>query len=280
MTSTAGSALFTATMMMEMDSREGLAYNSAPATRLVALNSPGLGPVRAMLESGKRGDPDRSTEGPSGTVWDEPGLLAALRGGEESAFASLVERYHGSLVRVAMAYVSDRSVAEEVVQETWIALLEGLDRFEGRCSLKTWIFSILANKAKTRGVRESRHLSFTTAGILEHEPGEPPVDPSRFITAGFWVDHWAFPPGRWDEDTPEKRFLSKEGGIHLEKAIQALPANLRQVLVMRDVEGLGSKEVCAFLEISEANQRVLLHRARSRVRQALECYVNGEIPRP
>lgn len=211
---------------------------------------------------------------------DEQRLLVALRAGEEAAFAALVERHHGSLVRVALAYVSDRSMAEEVVQETWIAVLEGLDRFEGRSSLKTWIFSILTNKAKTRGLRESRHRSFSIAGAPDEESNEPALDPSRFVTLGVWLDHWAAPPQPWDEDTPEKRFLSKEGAVYLERAIQALPANLRQVLVMRDVEGLGSKEVCAFLEISEANQRVLLHRARSRVRRALEVYVHGEVRQP
>ncbi len=220
--------------------------------------------------------PAQVTGRSSGAVRDERQLLAALRNGDEAAFASLVERHHGSLIRVAKAYVSDQSVAEEVVQETWIGVLEGLDRFEGRSSLKTWIFSILTNKAKTRGVRESRHLPFSSVGTPDDESEEPAVDPSRFVRSGFWVDHWALPPHPWDEDTPEKRFLTKEGGVYLEQAIQALPPNLRQVLVMRDVEGLGSKEVCALLEISEANQRVLLHRARSKVRQALEQYVTGD----
>ncbi|MDE3225977.1 MAG: RNA polymerase sigma factor [Nitrospirota bacterium] len=233
-----------------------------------------------MLGRGKRAVLPQATPRSSGTTRDEQGLLVALRGGEEAAFASLVERYHGSLIRVALAYVSDRSVAEEVVQETWIGVLEGLDRFEGRSSLKTWIFSILTNKAKSRGVRESRHVSFSAIGDPGDDSNEPAVDPSRFVASGFWVDHWASPPHPWDEETPEKRFLTKEGGIYLEKAIQALPPHLRQVLVMRDVEGLGSKEVCGFLEISEANQRVLLHRARAKVRQALERYVNGEIPQP
>nr|MBI3611989.1 sigma-70 family RNA polymerase sigma factor [Nitrospirota bacterium] len=220
-------------------------------------------------------DQARDATHPSGASRDEQRLLAAIQSGNEAAFASLVERYHASLIRVAMAYVSDRSVAEEVVQETWIGVLEGLDRFEGRSSLKTWIFRILTNKAKTRGVRESRHVSFSIAGTSDDESEEAAVDPSRFMTSGFWVDHWALPPHAWDEDTPEKLLLSKEGSVCLEKAIQTLPSNLRQVLVLRDVEGLGSKEVCVLLEISEANQRVLLHRARSRVRRALEEYVTG-----
>lgn len=228
-----------------------------------------------MLAPERRVDQTQGTARSSNTIQDEQRLLAALRDGDEAAFALLVECYHGSLIRVAMAHVSDRSVAEEVVQETWIAVLEGLDRFESRSSLKTWIFSILTNKAKTRGVRESRHVTFSGVGSTDGEADEPAVDPSRFMASGFWVDHWASPPHLWDDDTPEKQFLTKEGMLYLEKAIQALPLNLRQVLVMRDVEGLGSKEVCAILEITEANQRVLLHRARSKVRQALEQYVGG-----
>lgn len=229
-----------------------------------------------MFERGKRAAPAQAASRSSDTIREEQGFLAALRSGEEAAFVALVERYHGALIRVAMAYVSDQSVAEEVVQETWIGVLEGLDRFEGRSSLKTWLFSILTNKAKTRGVRERRHLPFSSVGTPEDESEEPAVDPSRFATSGFWIDHWGSPPHPWDDDTPEKQFLTKEGTVYLERAIQALPPNLRRVLVMRDVEGLGSKEVCAILEISEANQRVLLHRARSRVQQALERYVTGD----
>lgn len=176
-----------------------------------------------------------------------------------------------------MAYVSDHSVAEEVVQETWIGVLEGLDRFEGRSSLKTWIFRILTNKAKTRGVRESRHVSFSTVGTSDGDADEPAVDPSQFRTTGHWAGYWASYPQPWDENTPEKLALSKEGGAFLEQAIEALPSNLRQVLVLRDVEGLDSKDVCVMLEISEANQRVLLHRARSRIRRALEKYVEGGV---
>lgn len=202
-------------------------------------------------------------------------LINRLRNGDEAAFTSLVERYHASLIRLALAHVSDRSIAEEVVQETWMGVLEGLDRFEGRSSLKTWIFRIVTNKAKTRGVRESRHVCFSDAGALDEETEEPAVDPSRFRTSGHWADYWASYPQPWDEATPEKLLLTKEGSAYLEQAIQALPPNLRQVLIMRDVEGLSSKEVCAMLAVSEANQRVLLHRARSRVRRALELYLEG-----
>jgi RNA polymerase sigma-70 factor (ECF subfamily) len=208
---------------------------------------------------------------------EELGLIERLRSGDEAAFTWLVDRYHASLIRLAMAHVSDRSIAEEVVQETWMGVLEGLDRFEGRSSLKTWIFRIVTNKAKTRGVRESRQVCFSSAATSEDDPEEPAVDPSRFRASGHWADYWATYPQPWDEATPEKLLLTKEGSAYLDQAIHALPPNLRQVLILRDVEGLSSKEVCAMLQLSEANQRVLLHRARSRVRRALEQYLEGGI---
>ena len=206
---------------------------------------------------------------------EEIGLLERLRQGDEAAFASLVDRHHGALIRLAMAYVSDHSIAEEVVQETWIGVLEGLDRFEGRSSLKTWIFRILTNKAKTRGVRESRHVSFSPLAASEENPEEPAVDPTRFQTTGHWAGYWVSYPQPWDENTPEKLLLSQEGTTFLEQAIEALPPKLRQIIVMRDVEGLSSEEACNILGVSETNQRVLLHRAWSRVRKALEKYLEG-----
>ena len=206
---------------------------------------------------------------------DELRQLERLRSGDESAFASLVDRHHGALIRLARAYVSDHSIAEEVVQETWIGVLEGLDRFEGRSSLKTWIFRILTNKAKTRGVRESRHVSFSPCEASDDSPEEPAVDPARFRTTGHWTGYWASYPQPWDEHTPEKLLLSKEGTAFLEQAIEALPAKLQQIIVMRDVEGLSSEEACNILGVSETNQRVLLHRARSRVRRAIEKYLEG-----
>ena len=204
-------------------------------------------------------------------------LLERLRQGDEAAFASLVDRYHGALIRLARAYVSDHSIAEEVVQETWIGVLEGLDRFEARASLKTWIFRILTNKAKTRGVRESRHVSFSPLGASDDGSDEPAVDPTRFQTTGHWAGYWVSYPQPWDENTPEKLLLSQEGTTFLEQAIEALPGKLRQIIVMRDVEGLSSDEACNILGISETNQRVLLHRARSRVRKALEKYLEGGV---
>ena len=206
---------------------------------------------------------------------EEFDLILRLRRGDEAAFTALVDRYHQSLVRLALAHVSDRSVAEEVVQESWVGVLEGLDRFEGRSSLKTWIFRIVTNKAKTRGVRENRHTSFSDFGGPDEDCDEPAVDPSNFRTSGHWADYWASYPQPWDENTPERQSLSKEVADLLGQAISALPVKFRQVLLLRDVEGLGSKDVCDMLGLSEANQRVLLHRGRARVRRALDHYMTG-----
>lgn len=202
-------------------------------------------------------------------------LAEAIRNGDESAFSILAGRYHSAMIRHAMTYVQNLDVAEEVVQETWLGVLEGLSRFEGRSSLKTWIYRILINRAKTTGVRESRSVPFSPLGASAGDADGPAVDPSRFRSTGYWVDHWAEPPDAWDDDTPEKLLLSKEGLAQIEKAIAALPPTQRQVLIMRDVEGLGSEEVCSILQISVTNQRVLLHRARSKVRRELERYLEG-----
>jgi RNA polymerase sigma-70 factor (ECF subfamily) len=206
-------------------------------------------------------------------------MAERLRAGDEPAFQDLVDRYHGSMIRVALAHVSDRSVAEEVVQDVWMAVLEGLDRFEGRSSLKTWIFSILSNKAKTRGVRESRSVPASSLVREDEEADEPAVDPSRWRQSGHWKDYWAEYPQPWDEGTPEKVLLDKEGAALLEQAIVALPPRLKQIIILRDVEGLEAEEVCAILAVSDANQRVLLHRARARVRTMLEGYMEKRVKR-
>ncbi len=206
---------------------------------------------------------------------DETDLLAALRRGDEAAFTDLVEQYHTSLVRLAMLYVHDTSVAEEVAQETWLAVLQGLERFEGRSSLKTWIYTILTNRAKTRSLRENRSLSFSDLGPAS--PDEPIVDPDRFNPP----DHpnepgsWAQKPESWND--PEQRLLSGETLAQVGKAIAGLPDNQRIVISLRDVDGFSSQEVCNILEISETNQRVLLHRARSKVRRALERYFQEQL---
>jgi len=212
-------------------------------------------------------------DAPTGLTPDDAKQLRSLRDGDEAAFAALVDRYHGPLLRLAMAFVPSHAVAEEVVQETWLGVLEGLSRFEGRSSLKTWLYRILINRAKTRGVRESRSVPFSPLGASSEDAEEPAVDPARFRSTGYWIDHWAEPPGLWDDDTPEKLLLSKEGLAQIEKAIAALPPTQRQVITLRDVEGLSSGEVCNILALSETNQRVLLHRARSKVRAALEEYL-------
>jgi RNA polymerase sigma-70 factor, ECF subfamily len=194
-------------------------------------------------------------------------LLAALRAGDEDAFAELVRRHHASLRRVARAYVSTDSVAEEVVQETWLAAIAGLERFEERSSLKTWLFHILVNKAKTRGVRERRTVPF--ASLAREGGDEPSVAPERFQRPGdAWPGHWALPPRPWED--PERRLQSLEARERLRVAIGALPEVQQAVLTLRDVEGLDPSEVCEMLDLSDGNQRVILHRARARVRDALE----------
>ncbi len=193
--------------------------------------------------------------------------MERLRAGDEAAFEELVERYQGSLVRIAMMYVGDRTVAEEVAQETWLAVLEGLDRFEGRSSLKTWIFRILSNRAKTRGERERRQLPVSAlAGDQEPEVALdrflPPDHPERPLG-------WASPPRAW----PEERLLGRETADALRRAIAELPPAQQAVIGLRDVEGLAPEEVADALQISAGNERVLLHRARSHVRGALEEYL-------
>jgi RNA polymerase sigma-70 factor (ECF subfamily) len=200
-------------------------------------------------------------------------LRRALLAGDEATFAELVRRYQTSLLRLAMVYVRNPTVAEEVVQETWLGVLRGLDRFEGRSSLKTWIFRILTNTAKTRAERERRTVPLS-ALTADEDAGNPAVDPDRFLDAGHprWPGHWASPPQPWDE-IPEGRLLAKETLATIDAAIEQLPPMQRQVITLRDVEGWSSGEVCELLELSEGNQRVLLHRARSQVRGALERYL-------
>ena len=195
----------------------------------------------------------------------EAELLEALRAGDEEAFAALVREYHPSLVRVARMFVSSQAAAEEVAQETWVGVLNGLDRFEGRSSLMTWIFRILSNIAKTRAVREGRTLQ---------DPARVPeaaVEADRFLDSEHprWPGHWAVKPGPW----PEEALVAAETRERLAEAIEALPATQRAVISLRDVEGWPSEEVRNALDLSETNQRVLLHRARSKVRAALESYL-------
>lgn len=198
-------------------------------------------------------------------VSDDGDLLAALRGGDEAAFSALVQRYHGPLVRLAQQYVRDRQVAEEVVQDTWLAVLQGIDRFEQRSSFKTWLFRILVNQAKTRGVRERRSTPFATLAARELDGPDPAVEPERFGTGGAW----SAPPRAWEHE-PEERLLAQETLGALARAIEALPPAQREVIRLRDVDGWDAAEVCEALGLTDGNQRVLLHRARSKVREALE----------
>jgi RNA polymerase sigma-70 factor (ECF subfamily) len=201
---------------------------------------------------------------------DEQRLLRSLKTGNETAFAELVERHHGALVRLANTFVHDRAVAEEVAQETWLAVIKGLSGFRGESSLKTWIFRILTNRAKTRAMRERRTFPFSA---LETDLDEPIVDPERFLEASHaqWPGHWVSPPADW-RALPEERLLAGETRELIRSVIDELPPSHEQVITLRDVEGWDSNEVCELLGISEGNQRVLLHRARSKVRAALEVH--------
>ncbi len=203
---------------------------------------------------------------------DERDFLAALRAGDESAFTRLVGSHHNSLIRMARMYVRTQEVAEEVVQETWLGVLKGLNQFEGRCSLKTWIFQILLNRARTRGEREGRMIPFSVLFDAQSDPGEPAVDPSQFNENDpEWPGGWVTQPRNWGS-TPEQELLAAEFRACVESAIATLPANQKEVITLRDVQGWTSEEVCNVLGISETNQRVLLHRGRSKVRQILDEY--------
>ena len=198
---------------------------------------------------------------------DDGALVEALRKGDERAFAALVQRHHASLLRLAMSYVATREQAEDAVAETWLGVLNGIDRFEGRSSLKTWIFRILVNRAKTKGVREQRSVPFSS---LEGDGSEPSVDPTRFAGAG----NWLAPPASW-EGLPEDRLLSAETRSVVDDAIARLPDMQRAVITLRDVQGCTAQEAGELLGLTEVNQRVLLHRARSKVRARLEEYLGA-----
>ena len=197
---------------------------------------------------------------------EDAALVDALRAGDEDAFATLIDRYYGTMLRVARMYVATKEAAEDVVAETFLGVIQGIDRFEGRSSLRTWLFRILVNRAKTRGAREARTRPFSSLAA-ELESDEPAVDPDRFRADG----RWSTPPGAYR--LPEDEVLAAEAGQQLMAAIDALPPAQRTVIVLRDVEGFSGAEVSSLLEITEANQRVLLHRARSKVRAALERYL-------
>jgi RNA polymerase sigma-70 factor (ECF subfamily) len=199
---------------------------------------------------------------------DDAALAAALRAGDDEAFVWLVDRYDASLRRLARTYVSTDAVADEVVGETWLAVVKGIDGFEGRSSVSTWLYRILANVARSRGVREQRTIPFSSAAGAMEEDG-PAVAPERFQRSGPGAGMWSAPPTPWD-DEPEERLTALETLSVIEAAIDTLPPAQREVITMRDVDGWSADEVCNALGVTETNQRVLLHRARAKVRRALE----------
>jgi RNA polymerase sigma-70 factor (ECF subfamily) len=212
-----------------------------------------------------------STVAPATTTFSDDQTLAALRAGDEHAFRELFARSYPMMKRVARAYVASDAVAEEIVQETWVAIVTGLDRFEGRSALGTWIFSILSNQAKTHSARERRAVPFSCATPSDAE--EPAVDPDRFQKDDeAWPGHWATPPRPWQK--PERRLLSLEARDRLKAALAQLPDRQRLIVGLRDIEGHSAEEVCELLDLSQQNQRVLLHRGRSRLRAILEEYLD------
>jgi RNA polymerase sigma-70 factor, ECF subfamily len=208
---------------------------------------------------------------------DDRDVVAALRAGDEASFRALVDRYSPALLRVAMSYVPSRAVAEEAVQETWIAVVRGIDRFEGRSSLKTWIFRILTNVALKGGARERRSVPWSSLAAAE-DTGEPSVDPDRFLPPDHpqYPGHWALAPTRWP--TPEEGLLSGETRGVILAALEGLPSAQRMVITLREIGGWSSEEVADALGISHGNERVLLHRARSQVRAAIERYYGAVEP--
>jgi len=207
---------------------------------------------------------------------DEQELIEALRSGDPKAFATLVDELSPGLLRLALAHVPSRAVAEEVLQDTWLAVITGIDRFEGRSSIRTWIYRILLNNARTKGVRERRTLPFASLRRRAEEGGDAPaVDPDRFQgRRGEAPGGWARPPVEWS--SPEEKLASDEARQVMLEAIAALPPRQREVITIRDLQGLSAEEARNALDVSETNQRVLLHRARSKVRAALERYYESE----
>ena len=195
-------------------------------------------------------------------------IVERLRSGDEAAFRLLVRKYHAPMVSFARSFLRDRSAAEEAVQDSWIAVMSGIAAFEGRSSLKSWMFAIVANKARTKAKRDGRMVPFADFG----GPDEPAVDAERFTAEGSWQS----PPASWAGITPERIVAGRQLLAHVIAVLDTLPAAQRTVVTLRDIEGLDAPDVCAVLEISEANQRILLHRGRSRVRQAIENLLADE----
>jgi RNA polymerase sigma-70 factor (ECF subfamily) len=200
---------------------------------------------------------------------DEAELVRRLKSGDRQAFAALVARHGGALLRLATTFVKDHALAQEIVQDTWLTALDGIERFEERSAVSTWIFHIAANKARTRLLREGRSVPFSSlTGADEADAG---VSPDRFDQRGMWKD----PPGPWSEENPERLAQGAQTRAVIEQAIAQLPESQRAVITLRDIEELEAEEICSLLGITINNQRVLLHRARAKVRLALEAYMAG-----
>lgn len=211
---------------------------------------------------------------PTPHVDPDADLVAGLKRREESAFVTLVKRYQRTLLRLALVYCRTLAIAEEVVQDTWLGVIRGIDRFEERASFRTWLFQILVNRARTRAVQEGRALSFSSLAEEAEQPSEPAVPPERFRGADDkWANNWALPPHSWGESS-DSGLLAAETLDLVKQAIATLSPAQQQVITLRDVEGWSAEDVCNVLQISETNQRVLLHRARSRVRALLESHFN------
>lgn len=207
--------------------------------------------------------------------FDDPAFLARLRAGESGAYRQLIRRFHASLVSVANSIIGSRAQAEEVVQDAWLAVFSGIGRFEGRSSLATWLFSIVLNRARTRASREARLVGLP--GIIDGSQGnERAVDLTEFQPDGHWIEA----PRLWDELNPERVVAGRQLWAHVQEAIERLPAGQRAVIILRDMEGHEADEACALLGISAENQRVLLHRARGRIRKTIDALVAGTAPAP
>ena len=208
---------------------------------------------------------------------DEERVVAGLRNGDEGAFRKLFDEHNAALVRIARTYAPSQALAEEIAQETWVAVIKGIDRFEGRSTLRTWMFSILVNVARSRSQREARTIPFSSAMPADDESGDG-LDPDRFFAADhpLYAGHWKLGPAPWG--LPEERLLSGETRSVLIGAIDALPPSQREVITLRDIAGWMASEVCNALAISETNQRVLLHRARTKVRAAIEADLGAVAP--
>ena len=212
-------------------------------------------------------------------VDEDSELLVRLRAGDEEAFMTLVDKYGPLMLRIALSHVRSRAVAEDVVGEAWLGVVQGLSRFEGRSSLKTWLLRIVANRARTRGEREARSIPLSSLGGAEAGEDEPAVDPERFFPADHptYPGAWAIPPQSWAR-LPEEKLLASETLQQVRAAIAKLPPRQQEVITLRDIEGWEPEEVSEALELTPGNQRVLLHRARSKVRADLERYFEGVDP--